>query len=148
MDFKTKLEHYCSYQERCHQEVIQKMFDLKIPYDQKDDIMVHLIEYNFLNEERFAQAYARGKHKIKKWGRIRIKQELEYRKISTYNIKTALKEIDSEAYFTTFEALAEHQWEISRENHFLKKKKKVGDFLFRKGYEKELIYDFLNRMQK
>jgi regulatory protein len=144
MDFKQKLEYYCAYQERCHHEVTQKMFDLKIPYEDKDELVVHLIQHNFLNEERFSQAYARGKHNIKKWGRIRIVRELEFRKISTYNIKTALKEIDNSGYLTTFDELSEKRWNNTLESNPFKKKKKVGDYLFRQGYEKELIYDFLN----
>ena len=145
---KQQLEHYCAYQERCHEEVSQKMYDLKIPFEERDEIIVHLIEHNFLNEERFAQAFARGKHSLKKWGRVRIVRELEFRKISSYNIKTALKEINNDEYTQSFSDLAEKQWETCRESHFLKKKKKVLDFLFRKGYEKELVYDFLSTKNK
>lgn len=148
MDYKQKLEHYCAYQDRCHQEVIQKMFDLKVPYEDKDEIIVHLIEHNFLNEERFAKSFARGKHNIKKWGRIRIIRELELRKISGYNLKTALKELDDNDYLSVFDEISEKKWHSTLENNLLKKKKKVGDYLFRLGYEKELIYDFINAKNK
>lgn len=144
MDFKQKLEHYCAYQDRCHQEVIQKMFDLKVPYEDKDEIIIHLIEHNFLNEERFAKSFARGKHNIKNWGRIRIVRELEMRQISSYNIKTALKEIDESDYLSTFGDISEKKWNSTLESNLHKKKKKAGDYLFRLGYEKELIYDFMN----
>ena len=145
MNNNQKLEYYCAYQERCHQEVVQKLYDLKISTDSHDEIIVHLITHNFLNEERFAKAFARGKHSIKKWGRIRIVNELKFRKISDHNIKVALQEIDDEAYEIAFQNLAQHQWEICSEKNNLKKKKKVADYLFRKGYERELVYDFLNQ---
>ncbi|MCB9426481.1 MAG: RecX family transcriptional regulator [Flavobacteriales bacterium] len=148
LDFKQKLEHYCAYQDRSHQEVIQKMFDLKVPYEDKDEIIVHLIEHNFLNEERFAKSFARGKHNIKKWGRIRIVRELEMRQISSYNIKTALKEIDNTDYLNIFGEVSEKKWNTTLETNLFKKKKKVGDYLFRLGYEKELIYDFINSINE
>jgi regulatory protein len=67
-----KLEHFCAYQERCHSEVVSKLYSLKMTADEIDTIVVQLIESNFLNESRFACSFARGKHRIKHWGRIRI----------------------------------------------------------------------------
>lgn len=147
-EYVQKLEYFCSYQERCHAEVLQKMMDLKIPYAERDEIIVYLIENNFLNETRFAQAFARGKHNIKKWGRNRIVNELKLRKISSYNIQQALKEIDEDAYKTTFLELAQKQWESTIEKNILKKKKKVTDFILRKGYESEWIYNYINEQIK
>lgn len=147
-EYVQKLEYFCSYQERCHAEVLQKMIDLKIPYAERDEIIVYLIENNFLNETRFAQAFARGKHNIKKWGRNRIVNELKLRKISSYNIQQALKEIDEDAYKTTFLELSQKQWESTIEKNILKKKKKVTDFLLRKGFESEWVYNYINEQIK
>ena len=63
-----KLEGYCAYQERCHKEVIQKLRDMRMIPEAVDQIITHLIQENYLNEERFAQSYARGKFNIKKMG--------------------------------------------------------------------------------
>jgi len=138
---QLKLEYYCSYQERCHEEVVAKLRSLDMIPAAIDNIVVHLIENNFLNEERFACSFARGKHRIKFWGKVRIVNELKFRHISKYNIDKALKEISVEEYEETFNKLAEHQWETSRESNLLKKKKKVCDFLLRKGFESHLVYD-------
>mgnify|MGYP006166929929 CR=1 FL=1 len=146
-EYKQKLEYYCAYQERCHSEVLQKMNDLNIPFSERDEIMVHLIEHNFLNETRFAQSFARGKHSIKKWGRNRIVNELKLRKISSYNIQQALKEIEENSYEIAFQELAQKQWQSVTEKNILKKKKKVADFLLRKGYESQWIYDFINQQE-
>ena len=146
-EYKQKLEYFCAYQERCHSEVLQKMMDLNVPYAERDEIMVHLIEHNFLNETRFAQSFARGKHSIKKWGRNRIVNELKFRKISSHNIQLALKEIPEDAYEATFLELAQKQWQSVTEKNILKKKKKVADFLLRKGYESQWIYDFINQQE-
>jgi regulatory protein len=141
-----KLESYCAYQERCHEEVLQKLKSLNMIPQAIDAIIGHLLEHNFLNEERYSRAFARGKFRIKKWGRRRIVQELKLRGISRYNIEAALKEIDADEYLQTFNNLAEHLWEISHETVVLKKKKKVLDMLLRKGYESNLIFDKLQEL--
>lgn len=138
-----KAESYCAYQERCHTEVIQKLKTFSSSETVIDNAVVHLIEHNFLNEERFACSYARGKHRIKHWGRIRIVRELKARSITKYNIDKALKEIDPEEYTTNFHNLSERIWESITEPNSQKKKKKFCDYLFRKGFETSLIYEKL-----
>jgi regulatory protein len=107
---KKKLEYYCAYQERCHDEVVAKLRTLKMTTNEIDEIVVHLINHNFLNETRFACSFARGKHRIKFWGKIRIVNELKFRNISQYNINLALKEISNDEYQTNFDFLAERHW--------------------------------------
>jgi len=142
-----KIEFFCSYQERCHDEVVQKLWSMKIDSNEIDQIMVHLIAENFLNEERFACSFARGKHRIKHWGKIRIINELKFRKISHFNINTALKEITPDEYSTTFHTLAERHWESIRETNTLKKRKKCCDYLLRRGFESNLVYDKVKEME-
>ncbi|MBF4517182.1 RecX family transcriptional regulator [Flavobacterium sp. ANB] len=136
-----KLEHFCAYQERCHAEVVSKLYDLKMTSDEMDSIIVHLIQENFLNETRFACSFARGKHRIKSWGKIRITNELKFRQISSTNITLALKEISAEEYANTFEQLSERCWNGIHETNALKKRKKFCDYLLRRGYESNLVYD-------
>jgi len=138
-----KLEHYCAYQDRCHGEVVDKLRTLKMTADEIDHIVVHLITENFLNEERFACSFARGKHRIKHWGRTRIVRELQLRHISKYNIERGLKEIDAAEYLENFHALAEKTWNLMAEKNLLKKKKKWCDYFFRKGFESSLVYEKL-----
>jgi len=138
---KRKLEHYCVYQDRCHEEVQQKLKSLNMIPQAADAIIVHLIEHNFLNEERFACSFARGKFRIKHYGKRRIVNELKMRGISKYNIDKALKEIGEDEYIETFNALAEKQWNATNDRSILTKKKKVTDFLLRKGFESNMIYD-------
>lgn len=141
---KRKLEYYCSYQERCHYEVVEKLRSMSMIPQVIDNIVVYLIENNFLNEERYAQSFARGKHNIKKWGKIRIVNELKFRNISKYNIEKALQEIQLETYLNTFHETAEKHWHSINETNSQKKKKKFCDFLLRKGFESNLIYEKLN----
>lgn len=138
---RRKLEHYCSYQERCHGEVVQKLKGMKMIPEAIDVIVNHLIQNNYLNEERFACSFARGKHRIKQWGKTRIISELKARGISKYNIDSALKEIDPNEYLDVFNALAEKQWNNTNERSLPKKKAKVMGYLMRKGFESQLIYE-------
>ncbi|WP_125718169.1 regulatory protein RecX [Flavobacterium ustbae] len=143
-----KLEHFCAYQERCHDEVVSKLYSLKMTSDEIDTIVVQLIEGNFLNETRFACSFARGKHRIKHWGKIRITNELKARNISSTNITLALKEISTEEYFETFENLAERSWLSISENNVLKKRKKFCDYMLRRGYESNLVYEKVKELEE
>ncbi|TDO84055.1 regulatory protein [Flavobacterium chryseum] len=143
-----KLEHFCAYQERCHAEVVSKLYDLKMTSDEMDSIIVHLIQENFLNETRFACSFARGKHRIKHWGKIRITNELKFRQISSTNITLALKEISAEEYANTFEKLSERCWNGIQEKNNLKKRKKFCDYMLRRGYESNLVYDKVKELEQ
>lgn len=143
---QKKLEHYCAYQERCHKEVVEKLRNMRMIPDAIDVIVVHLIQNNFLNEERFAKAFVLGKFRIKKWGKNRLKQELKRKDISKVIIDIALKEIDADDYLETFHALAEKKVESIRETNSYKKKKKLADYLLYRGWESPLVYDAVNRL--
>lgn len=142
-----KIEYYCSYQERCHVEVLEKLRGFSLTETERDTIVVHLIEHNFLNEERFAHEFSIGKFHQKKWGKIRITNELKARKISSYLIDKALKSIDADEYETTLTTLAEKTWTSNTEKNTLKKRKKVCDFLLRKGFESELVYETIKNLE-
>lgn len=141
-----KVENYCAYQDRCHKEVIVKLKDMGMIPIAIDQIMGQLIEDNFLNEERFAKSFARGKFNIKKWGRNRIVNELKYRDISAFNIKTALKEIDSETYVATLDTLAKKRLQQLAEPNIQKRKKKLADYLLYRGWESHLVYEKLQEL--
>ena len=136
-----KLQKYCAYQDRCHQEVRSKLLDLKIYGEDLEDIIVSLIEDNYLNEERFACSYARGRFRMKQWGRVRIKQELKRRKISAYCLKKAMAEIEEEEYLKTLEHLLKKKNKVLREPNIFKRKAKLATFVVGKGYEASLVWE-------
>lgn len=137
---KKKLEGYCSYQERCHKEIEQKLTEMNMIELAKDDIIMHLMSYNFLNEERFAKSFARGKFRIKNWGKQRIIRELKFRNISEFNIKTALNEFTTEEYLNSFNSLANKKVQYIKEVNIFKKRKKLADYLLYRGWESDLVY--------
>lgn len=138
-----KMKAYCAYQERCQQEVRQKLAKLGVYYDDADLVIIDLITQNFLDEVRYAQAYASGKFNIKKWGRNKIKQNLKMKGISQKCIEIGLKEINEEDYFNTLDQLVLKLQDKYSDLDEFKRKGKIAQFLSQKGYEKELIWNIL-----
>lgn len=141
-----KLESYCAYQERCHKEVVEKLKGMRMIPEAIDQITTHLIQENFLNEERFSKSYARGKFTIKKWGKNRIVNELKLRQVSKFNIKSALAEINEEDYHRTLDELAKKRLTQISETNVQKKKKKLADYLLYRGWESNLVYEKLKEL--
>lgn len=140
------LERYCSYQERCHKEVVQKLESMRMIPEAIDHIVVALMQTNFLNEERFAKAFVSGKFRIKKWGKQRLTRELKQREIGRTLIAMALNTISDTEYLETFNALAEKKASTIKESSALKSKKKLADYLFYRGWESHLVYDKINEL--
>lgn len=139
-EIRDKLAKYCAYQDRCHWEVENKLREFNLIPEAKDEIIIYLIQNNFLNEERFAKSFVRGKFNQKSWGRIKIKSELKKRQIPQKLIDAALKEIDAEAYFSRLEELFQKKKEsLKSERESFKKQAKIRNYLLQKGYESDLI---------
>lgn len=143
---KKKLEYYCAYQERCHQEVRRKLIEMAMIPEAIDHIVVHLIQHNFLNEERFAKTFVQGKFNIKKWGKHRLTLELKKKDIAKANINQAINEINDEIYDKTFSELAEKQLGYIKETNKYKKKQKLINYLLYRGWESHLVYEKVNEL--
>ena len=144
-ELKKRLERYCAYQERCHQEVQTKLRQLGAFRNDTDSVISHLTQNDYLNETRFAMLYVRSKFSIKKWGKKRIVNELKQRKITSYNIDKALAQITEEDYLLTFDKLAKKRWNqlISNKEPLPQRKKKWVSYLQYRGWENDLIFDAL-----
>jgi regulatory protein len=139
-----KMQSWCVYQERCQQDTRNKLYELGLWPEAVENIIVKLIEDNFLNEERFAMQFAKGKFNIKKWGRIKIKQELKQKRVSEYCLKKALQQIDEEEYITTLTKVIATKKRLITEKNPIKLKFKLATFAMSKGYERDLVFDVLN----
>ncbi|VXB38968.1 Regulatory protein RecX [Flavobacterium sp. 9AF] len=146
-DIRAKMEYYCTYQERCYKEVEEKLYSYRVTSIEKESLLIYLIENNYINEERFAKSFTRGKHNYKGWGKLRIKNELKFRNISSKIIEIALNEIDQETYLNNFNKLSEKHWANLNEKEGIKKNKKFTDYLIRKGYESNLIFNKLQDLE-
>lgn len=141
-----KLMHFCAYRDRSQKEVEDKLDGMRMISEAKEKIIISLMQEGFLNEERFARNFVRGKFRMKKWGRKKIVMELKKREISNPIIKLGLSEIKETDYRKTLFELAEKKEEQLKETDTFKKKKKLADHLLRKGYESSLVFDCVNEI--
>ncbi len=140
------IQHFCAYQERCHSEVRYKLLELSFRGEELEQAIASLISDDFLNEERFARSYCRGKFRMKQWGRQKIIQNLKQKQVSSYCIQKGLSEIDPEEYEKTIRSLAEKKMaELHKERLPRIRKQKVLRYLVQKGYEYDLVNEVLNR---
>ncbi len=134
-DIKQKMADYCVYQDRCHWEVEKKLREFDLIEEARDEILLFLIQNNFLNEERFARSYTRGKFNQKKWGKRKIKQGLERRNISKYLIDKALNEIEETEYLECLQQTAEKKWRTIQAPNTYQNKQKLIRYLMQRGFE-------------
>ena len=140
-----KIKHYCAYQERNHRETKEKLYSFGLYKNEVELLLSQLVEENYLNEERFAIAFAGGRFRIKQWGRVKIKYELKQKNVSEYCIKIALKAIEEKDYQKKLHQLAEAKLKLlkSEKNSFIKKHK-LQQYLLQKGFEPSLISSIVN----
>lgn len=143
-DALNKIFRYCAYQERSHLDVKNKLFEYEISSTKVDEILSYLITEGFLNEERYAKAFAGGKFRIMKWGRLKIQRELESSGVSTRNIARGLAEINPSEYSQTLLGLVKKKSNQVEDDNIYKKKNKVARFVMGKGYEPELVWEIVN----
>lgn len=139
-----KAKQYCAYQERCHNEVKEKLYSLGMHKNEVNELLSELISENYLNEERFAIQFAGGKFRIKQWGRIKIKHALKYKQVSDYCIKKALASISETDYRDTLQKLFNQKLKtLKAEKNIFIKKRKLQDHLIQKGFETALVQQLI-----
>ncbi len=143
-----KLMQYCAYRDRSHKEVEEKLREMRMIPAAQEQIIIQLMQEDFLNEERFARSFVRGKFRIKKWGRIKIKQELKAREISAPIIKLAFTEIDEVEYLKTLKETAEKKIRLIKEPNPYRKRQKLSNYLLQKGFEPQLVYTVSEEIMK
>lgn len=137
---KSKIAKYCAYQERCHQEVRDKLYSYGLMPDDVELLIYELIQHDFVNEERFSISYVRGKFIYKKWGRVKIRMELKKRKISDYCIKKGMQEIDGDKYEEVLLGLLKKKIESLKAIKGYQKNYKAAQFVMNKGYEGDIVW--------
>ncbi len=138
-----KMQKYCAMQERCQSEIRSKLIEIKIYGEDLESIIAELITDNFLSEERYAKAFVRGKFRMNQWGKTKIKQALQLKKISPYCIKKGMEEITDEAYIETLKEILEKKKNILRESDDFQRNQKLLQYAIGKGFESDLIQKFL-----
>ncbi len=143
-----KLTTYCAYQERCPWDVQRKLAEKGIQGEQASQLIQELIDEEYINEERYARSFCRGKFRMKKWGKSRIQRELKMRQIPEKLITIGLSEIDPVEYYDTLLTQTEKKWEQTKESDLFKKKYKISQYLMSKGFEYDLIKEAIEEISK
>lgn len=134
------IKAFCAYQDRSHSEVKDRLYAFGLNSAEVDTIISELIQDDYLNEERFARSFARGKFRMKQWGKVKIKYELKQRQVSEYCIKKGLTEIDDAEYDNTLSNLIEQKSRtLKSEKNIFVKKRKLLDYLLQKGFERDVV---------
>jgi len=145
---KLKIRNFCNYQERCQAEVKDKLYSYGLNTDDVNEVLAYTVSEGLVNEERFAILFAGGKFRQKKWGRLKIKRELKQKQISDYSIKKALIEIDDEKYIDNLKSIAEKYYKTLKDKFEFIKLQKVSKHMVSKGYEMDLIQDYLKTLKQ
>lgn len=145
-DIKQKLEHFCAYRERCEQEVRRKLAEWQVKSDEQDAYVRYLLTEGFLNEDRYAAAFARGKFRIKHWGRNRILSELRSKQLPESRIRESMVQIDEGEYFVALLDILEKRSKTLKEQDPYKRQQKLFAYALQKGYESELIREAMKAL--
>ncbi len=143
----AKAQLSCAYQERCQQEMRDKLYEWGLYSNDVENIIANLISDNYLNEERFAKAFAGGKFRIKKWGKVKIKIELKKRKLSDYCIKKGLQEIDDKEYTKTLKDIIAKKLKENSKGKQQIRNYKAAQYAMSRGYEGDLVWDMIKEME-
>ena len=140
---KIKIASYCAYQERCHSEVITKLYAYGLHTEAVEELVAWLITENYLNEERFALTYSGGKFRIKKWGKLKIRRALEQKRVSAYSISKALSQFEERDYLKTIsELIFDQQTKVDEANVYIRRNR-IAKYLSSKGFEPDLVWHLL-----
>ena len=140
---RLSIRRFCAYQERAQQEVRDKLYEYGMSKNEVEEILSDLISENFLNEERFALAFAQGKLRIKGWGRIKIKQALKFKRVPDKLIQKALKNLDYDEYEQKLIAVFQKKDRLLTEKDAFKRRYKLQQYLLSRGFESDLISEVL-----
>ena len=145
-EVKSRIRFYCAKEDRCQQQVMDKLLDYGVSIGMSEEILLELIQEKYINEERYARSFCSGKFKIKKWGRQKIIFELKKKRVSEVCIQRGLEEINEAAYLHTLQQLLEKKKSLMKNTNQFVRKKKMVDYLVRKGYESDLVWEAVHKL--
>ena len=143
-----RIKNYCALQDRCQWDVLEKMREWGLQQATKDHILEILINEKFVDEERFASSFCRGKFRIKQWGKRKITNELKRKQISTICINIGLQEIDDNDYNQVLEKLFHQKNATLKDKNHFTRKTKIANFLIQRGFESNLVWDKIRELSE
>jgi len=145
-ELADKARRFCAFQERCSSETKRKIKSMGANPLQTEFIITLLQDEGYLNDERFARAYAHGKFSNNRWGLNKIRHELISRNIDEAIISSALQEIDETTYREELQKLIEKKCNELKSRGVKNMKEKLVAFCVQKGYEYDLIRQIAGKL--
>lgn len=142
------IQHFCAYRERSQQEVRDKLYDMGLHQREVESTIADLISKGFLNEERFARAFAGGKFRINGWGKIKIRNALIQKKVSPKCIELGLDSIDKRDYSVSLKKILAQKIKAGKEKNIFILKNKAARFALSRGFEPELVWEILGEAEE
>jgi len=146
---QNKIERYCAFQERCRQEVRHKLRQLGVEDDSHDKIIAQLQKKGFINEARYAKAFAHDQFNLHHWGKVKISLSLHGKNVPEKFIDDALAEIDTRQYESVLKSLMKKkERELNDTPDEFIKNNRLANYLTSKGFEPELIWQLIESAKK
>jgi regulatory protein len=143
-----QLKNYCAIQERCSSDIVTKMKTWRITNENQNKILDILIQEDFINDKRYSKSFCRGKFRIKKWGKVKITNELKRKNINPSTITSSLNEIKDIDYNTELDTQFNKKKQSIKSSNYYDKKKKIANYLIGKGYESNLVWEKLRELKE
>ena len=143
-----QLKNYCAIQERCSSDIVTKMKTWRITNENQNKILDILIQEDFINDKRYSKSFCRGKFRIKKWGKVKITNELKRKNINPSTITSSLNEIKDIDYNTALDTQFNKKKQSIKSSNYYDKKKKIANYLIGKGYESNLVWEKLRELKE
>ena len=143
-----QLKNYCAIQERCSKDILTKMKSWRITNKNQNKILNILIQEDFINDKRYSKSFCRGKFRIKKWGKLKIMNELKRKNINPTTIMSSLNEINDIDYIKELDTQFNKKKQSINSLKFYDKKKKIAIYLIGKGYESHLVWEKLRELKE
>lgn len=138
-----KMAKYCAYQERCVKDVRDKLKTFDIPQEEKTKILDYLLDNRFVNDERFAMSFVRGKVNQSGWGLNKIRFHLIQKGIAKELIDEALEQTDEEVYRQRLINILKTKAKTVKAANDFEKKRKLAAYAMQKGFEGNLVWEVL-----
>ena len=145
-EVKSRIRFYRAKEDRCQQQVMDKLLEYGVSIGVSEEILLELIQEKYVDEERYSRSFCSGKFKVKKWGRRKIIFELKKKRVSEVCIQKGLEEIDEAAYLHTLQQLLEKKKNSTKDTNQFVRKKKMVDYVVRKGYESDLVWEAVHKL--
>jgi len=136
----------CSKEERCINDVREKLEKWGLPEQEAEEVIAYLVEHNFLNEMRYANAFVNDKFRFHHWGRVKLRHMLRLKQLPGEIIENSLSTIDENEYLSVLKSEMTKKLNSLKEGSVEEKKARLYRFGISHGFENEYVYKIMEEL--